>query len=454
VRANGCSIVSPDGQGMQHFLSVAPRCRLKDVSAVLATNNLTIPHGECPLVGIGGHVQTGGYGHQMRGLGLCLDYVYSFGIVVCTDAPVAARLVTVYRPELMLPDDQAPGRDHDLNDSLYKGVLGGSPGAFGVITQIKFLAVHDEDPTYRNSHNVMKVYPYQGKNVQEGAAQVVRTMLRLASLRTLSDGIDVFVTIVSKEIAFGFEWGVFVPEVAYTGSDFTRDVETQMNEILEACQTRNINWASWFIAGEKELESRFPSVVAHAGVRTYNNGVTLLGREFDFPYKKRVNVMLDTDKLSEDDAGEFAREFGRLAADVVQHRLLRLVIQMNVGGGKAATNDTASTTGIPYRNQSFGFVFDVFYTHQVAETEATRIQNDMQRLLNRIGGGCFNRRLFWGSFGRETGETDMSFAEVQELYYGPPILGAYSAMQDIKERVDPIGVFTTEFSVQNPARAR
>jgi hypothetical protein len=47
---------------------------------------MTIPNASmasAPFVGIGGHVQTGGCGHQMRGLGLCLDYKYvdSFDMV-------------------------------------------------------------------------------------------------------------------------------------------------------------------------------------------------------------------------------------------------------------------------------------------------------------------------------------------------------------------------------------
>ena len=41
-------------------------------------NGITIPHGECPTVGIGRHSQTGGYGHIVRNFGLAIDYVYGF----------------------------------------------------------------------------------------------------------------------------------------------------------------------------------------------------------------------------------------------------------------------------------------------------------------------------------------------------------------------------------------
>lgn len=42
----------------------------------------TIPHGECPKVGIGGHSQSGGYGHTARAFGCAVDYIYGFTIVL------------------------------------------------------------------------------------------------------------------------------------------------------------------------------------------------------------------------------------------------------------------------------------------------------------------------------------------------------------------------------------
>lgn len=42
----------------------------------------SVPHGECPYVCIGGHAQTGGYGHFARSFGLNGDYVEAFEIVL------------------------------------------------------------------------------------------------------------------------------------------------------------------------------------------------------------------------------------------------------------------------------------------------------------------------------------------------------------------------------------
>ena len=55
---------------------------MKDVSKFLHSNKITIPHGECPLVNVGGHCQTGGYGHLLRCFGIFADYCEGFDIVL------------------------------------------------------------------------------------------------------------------------------------------------------------------------------------------------------------------------------------------------------------------------------------------------------------------------------------------------------------------------------------
>lgn len=51
---------------------------LKQLSKTLSDNKLAVPHGECPYVNVGGHAQTGGFGHIMRSFGLFQDYIHSF----------------------------------------------------------------------------------------------------------------------------------------------------------------------------------------------------------------------------------------------------------------------------------------------------------------------------------------------------------------------------------------
>lgn len=56
-------------------MDVGPGVKLKQLSEKLDQGGYSLPHGECPFVAIGGHAQTGGYGHLARAFGLNGDYV-------------------------------------------------------------------------------------------------------------------------------------------------------------------------------------------------------------------------------------------------------------------------------------------------------------------------------------------------------------------------------------------
>lgn len=63
-------------------MEVGPCIPLKEISKFLRDRGLSVPHGVCPLVNIGGHGQTGGYGHFTRTFGLLIDYIQAFDIVL------------------------------------------------------------------------------------------------------------------------------------------------------------------------------------------------------------------------------------------------------------------------------------------------------------------------------------------------------------------------------------
>ena len=67
--------------------------RLTDVAAAFKENGVATPHGECPLVALGGHAQSGGYGHLLRSYGLALNHVFEFKIYTSD-----GTLRTVRRP--------------------------------------------------------------------------------------------------------------------------------------------------------------------------------------------------------------------------------------------------------------------------------------------------------------------------------------------------------------------
>ena len=64
------------------LVEIEPCVPLKVASKFLRDHKLSVPHGVCPLVNIGGHGQTGGYGHFTRAFGLLIDYIQAFDIVL------------------------------------------------------------------------------------------------------------------------------------------------------------------------------------------------------------------------------------------------------------------------------------------------------------------------------------------------------------------------------------
>lgn len=99
-----------------------------------------VPMGVCSQVHLGGHIQTGGYGQLTRSFGLLADYVQKVRVIT---ADGQVRWV-----------ERGIAKDKDL---LY-AILGGSPGNFGVITDVTLNVLKDED--HPESRGFRAVFPY------------------------------------------------------------------------------------------------------------------------------------------------------------------------------------------------------------------------------------------------------------------------------------------------------
>jgi FAD/FMN-containing dehydrogenase len=84
--------------------------------------NVTVPAGECPEVGVGGHFAGGGYGPLTRRYGSVVDYLHAVEVVV-VDATGTATAVVATR------DPGDPHRD------LWWAHTGAGGGNFGVVTR-------------------------------------------------------------------------------------------------------------------------------------------------------------------------------------------------------------------------------------------------------------------------------------------------------------------------------
>lgn len=66
------------------MIEVGPYNKLMNASKFFRDNCISVPHGVCNFVNLGGHAQTGGYGHFTRSFGILIDYVQAFDIVLAS----------------------------------------------------------------------------------------------------------------------------------------------------------------------------------------------------------------------------------------------------------------------------------------------------------------------------------------------------------------------------------
>jgi hypothetical protein len=97
---------------------------------------VTVPGGECPKIGVGGHIAGGGFGPLSRRDGLIVDHLYAVELVV-VDRSGRARSVVATREE------------GDPNRELWWAHTGGGGGNFGIVTKywLRSPGCRGDDPT-------------------------------------------------------------------------------------------------------------------------------------------------------------------------------------------------------------------------------------------------------------------------------------------------------------------
>ena len=392
--------------------------RLTDIAEKFRHKGVTIPHGECPGVGIGGHVQTGGYGHILRSYGLALDHVNEFSIVMNN-----GETKTVKRP-----------KTRDKN-SLYWAVLGGGPGSFGVLTRITFECIRDDE--HQKSWGSAEAYIYS-KKLFLGAMKEIKLWTEQISgeAASIPPDVDMCVTLYTPSV-LGLSQTVLILEMVNgnkdndDGMDNRRYLMGARRRILNNRQFRNLKIPFYgYRAGNHDL-----SFLSNKKVRREMGGG---GREYKEPYLKRLNC---TKEVISD---AFIERFVELIDHVVQSKTVKLVFQMFLGGGAyALPNSDSPLNSICHRDVTFGIVFDCFYIGKRGLNNAKKFQKEMQDLLEEFSGNQ-EIRMLWGSFG----DTNISDEKIRKLYYDDD---TWRSLQKVKESVDKEDLFHTEFTVQVPS---
>ncbi len=162
--------------------------------------------------------------------------------------------------------------------------------------------------------------------------------------------------------------------------------------------------------------------------------LTLGGREFPYPFKKRVNF---SGKAITD---EFVRRFVDFVDRYESEPGVHLVVQMGLGGGAYLNEAFKNASAIPHRDFVHCLAFDVFYEFGF-EPQANEIQRELQVLLDAHFHPDGERRVFWGSFG----DTNISDPEISRMYYDDA--DDFHKLRQIKHRVDRGNLFRTDMTV-------
>ena len=395
---------------------VGPAVQLTQLATEFNLNGVTIPHGECPLVCIGGHAQTGGFGHLIRGFGLALDWVMAITIMLADGTEKI-----VQRPS---------GPPVTDDEKLFWGVLGGNAGSFGIVTNYRFECVLDSDHPHSYGYAATRKFD---KACYKGLMKQVQLWTQGVEAGVLPAGIDFMMTVESGS-------DVIIPPVILVelvhsnlgGANEPVDGDAVFKSIIQAADAATGMFPRFTDKGPESL-----SALSDSFVRRWPK-TTLDGREFRYPYKKRINCT--TSALSD----AFVDKFVDMVNKVVMHTDgVYLVFQMLFGGGAYRDSTRRPQTSIPRRDYVYCFVFDLFYDTGYEQT-AVKLQKEMQALVDSEYSKGQEQRVLWGSFG----DYDMSKPTVRDYYYDD--LGKYTELQKLKKKVDPDNRFHTPFAVQLP----
>jgi len=398
----------------------------------------TIPHGECPTVGIGGHSQSGGYGHTARAFGLAIDYVYGFTIVL---ADGEIRDIT---------RDSPNQQDRDI----YWAVMGGSPGAFGVTTNLIIHPILDKD--YPHSTAYRRIFKHNPKRMK-ATMDILEDFINRAKVdddNAIAEELDLMVSLSSN-----VGKGSLLPNIngmifELECSDNTNPkAKAQMKEIIDKFEDTVLR--RWLDSAESRLFEKILDVKkydgkSHLKLSEMSLGftrkppmVTAGGRENHKPYRKMCYG--SKDKLKEG----WAETFGSLLNDVAAtDDDISCVFQVVAGGGKQASHGKANLNAIAHRDaQLHGLIFDLFRGgDDESITSAAKFSKRFELdVVNKHQTAHPKVMAQWASHG----DLDMNNQRVWEKYFDNP--DTYHKLRRIKKDVDPEDVFHSRFTIR-PAK--
>eukprot|EP00287_Rhodomonas_sp_CCMP768_P013576 CAMPEP_0196724318 /NCGR_PEP_ID=MMETSP1091-20130531/6213_1 /TAXON_ID=302021 /ORGANISM="Rhodomonas sp., Strain CCMP768" /LENGTH=790 /DNA_ID=CAMNT_0042066423 /DNA_START=28 /DNA_END=2400 /DNA_ORIENTATION=+ len=347
------------------LLTVGSGIILEEFADVLAENDLFVSTGECAKVGVGGHVQTGGFGMWSRHFGPAAHNVDSFRIVL---ADGSIRSVTK-------PTDATS----QINDDIFFAVLGGASGSFGVVTEYTFRTVSNSDyySVWWKAQFVWEV---------EGAASLWRKWMELGNLPQYKDDLRWSVHITGVGIAptgmgpnyFEFQ-GSWVAPIA-EADDYD---PTFFQRILDAC-TNCVMLPGGVVNVSEPLST---SLQQRSIVARENNGA-----EFPEPFQHYAKLGRQTNFLpSPDQAEALVRTVDTLMPKPNSSHLYITQQSTGCSHGSKANGDAIA---LPFPDQAFCVLSDVFFPSPLLQSVYQPLNDGVGAQLTQALGGD-THDMFW-----------------------------------------------------------
>eukprot|EP01061_Rhynchopus_euleeides_P036899 TRINITY_DN6235_c2_g1_i1.p1 TRINITY_DN6235_c2_g1~~TRINITY_DN6235_c2_g1_i1.p1 ORF type:complete len:547 (+),score=143.60 TRINITY_DN6235_c2_g1_i1:72-1712(+) len=414
-------------------LTVGPGVRLGDLYAVLNDAGRFLPAGMCPAVAVGGHMNTGGMGLLSRAYGAFIDHVVAFNITLWS-----GKEVHVYRPETDdlgssgssesgsasgsgsesgsgSSDSSGSGGDELTNRELYWAVLGGAPGALGVVTSLTLLPLRDDAHSNSAIHTCTWAIGPDGLRAMRALLHAVAE--EYANPAVAND-VNQFLTVqvFGPILRFDGVWAA-VGNKPYDGSAIDRVIAKGVAMAPAQCTLRHIPLS---------FMTRYVTTVPTA-------------REFPLPFANRGSYALKP-HVTPAFADAVADSLTEFFANASTNSGMYVTYQVAPMGGTLTAN--AGLTGMPLRDHNVLFGGAVFYDPRFRSQDAARAVWD--RIIDipfqRTPELSYDTPHRWMLGPSGFTYEDMAPEKSAHEYYPSE---AYQKVRSIKTKVDPDNIFST-----------
>ncbi|KAF7511675.1 hypothetical protein GJ744_003838 [Endocarpon pusillum] len=395
---------------------------LAEIFDFLQDNGVFMPTGQCIEVCVGGHIQTGGFGMLARSFGLLGDYVRELEIVDHN-----AEVVKVTK---------------DSNPDLFYGILGGSPGNFGVITHFK--AEVQEDRKHQGSKGLWQAFHYRPDTLKA----LLDILVKKGEDPNFPRGYDFTINTLSREVNLAELFPGSQSELKRKLPDWIHDGKKIIADLLKFKFALIVVYAQWVNLGEEPYSpDLFDQIkkVPHDFQFHKETGVdeTPMSqiaswwlfrsvREFPYPYDKRTNSTASTELSKTKWSDWFTERANKIISDTGNGLYISSQLQVYGGTNSKFRTNAGNGTSYTFRDATFGGTCDVFYDGNEKGAHDWQAQNDKERFTHF---SKEERGVLWGSYG----DWNMKDEKVWRRYYDAE---TYKKLQKIRKKADPKGIFT------------